>query len=611
LFQLFLFIGALVSCEPSWCEHPESHNVRMSQQRCKCILLFLLLEITTLSVASIGTDDALSIPNTRRMINGHSNINSREEINAKANTDSDGVSSYDTPSVLTATGSNLIEVYEHEFYDTGRQAWIGGSSPDVTHRWTSSPKTTEPTKYLPPPPQIPPPKGYDYTSEWKIEITGSSSIRDELGWEYFINNKEIIYEKSDSNQSIITHGRRRRRWLRSVALTEANVDGVREIGWNSTETKLHISHKSKYSQSSSSHVMKKIKVVANRLIYDKMIKEVRDSFNFKGYGVNVYKSLINRKSCGLAWRLPLTLHFDFFETRPWLPVFTSSCALYYPLRASVNLNSSLPVAMLKYIVLTIYDKIIFAINMIWFLITKIIIIDIIGIFFLSKFSKLLGFGTNNYRERYYNNRGKLVEMQSNFTSSLTSFSPPRPSVPKQRSVEYSSSVSERLGVSITWQITEERGVQLSWSWWHSYLPTIESILAISRKTINRNLYKSRRHLSTSNRHTAIVEEWLRQKVGSFGLTWGGFTPNPPFYSCSLLFTLSGFYHGGKTLKKLCSVPGLLLAVMENSKPKDEFHMTHLRKTTPTEELINQYNDIVAESEESDKCESIDIKVGAT
>lgn len=99
---------------------------------------------------------------------------------------------------------NLVEVWEHEFYDIDRKAWIGGSGQNMTQRWTSSPANNDnQSKILPPPPQLLPPKGYNYTSEWKIDVTGSTCIRDELGWEYFI-------DKSDR--------RRRRRWLRSVAL---------------------------------------------------------------------------------------------------------------------------------------------------------------------------------------------------------------------------------------------------------------------------------------------------------------------------------------------------------------------------------------------------------
>ena len=262
-------------------------------------------------------------------------------------------SSYQKVEVTNASSSvaNLVEVYEHEFFDSENQLWIGGSGHNSTQRWTSSPSGKR--HRLPPPSELKAPKGYEYTSEWKIDVTGSSNIRDKLGWEYFIDGDK-------------GNGRRRRRWLRSVV----SVHQLRTFDHfhNATATFVTWNETSTFEFWA---VSKREMLLVKKYINDKIWKEIIDAFNFKGYGFAIHKSMLSRNACAIILRLPLTVHFDFFETRPWLPLLTSTCSIYFPFSGSLSINASLPVAIFKFAMLTILDQLKFLITIVWYIVTKV------------------------------------------------------------------------------------------------------------------------------------------------------------------------------------------------------------------------------------------------
>lgn len=498
------------------------------------------------------------------------------------------------PSEKLSNAANLVEVYEHEFYDLERKAWVGGSNPNLTYRWTSSPTNLETnTKILPPPPQLMPPKGYDFTSEWKIDVTGSSSIRDELGWEYFI-------DKNDHKQSA-ANGRRRRRWLRGVAFNTY----VEEVYPNSTvcnTTKARSIQYSPIDHPKPSRSEKKI-LVRNRA-KKKIFKELGDSFNFKGYGLSLNKSILDRQTCGIILRLPLTAHFDFFEMRPWLPLLTSTCSLHFPLKGTLSVNASLPVALLKYIALTFWDQAKFGFTVIWYLITKTIVIDILGVLILSNIAKALGFGTKKINEDEkirYDARGEPIGKRS-IVASLKIFQD-YPQAPLKRNVKYSSKITDRLGVSLSWQFNDEKGPKVKLTWFHSYLPTIEHLGDLTQNMINPFV----KEIKPAPLDFSQLKKWLRQKVGSFGLIWGGFASEPPFYFCSTTLSLSGFYYGGQSLKKLYTIPQkLLFSTDPVTNKKSSTRMTKVDKS----KREKHFQDIIEESDDLE-CEIIDMKVSAS
>jgi hypothetical protein len=64
-------------------------------------------------------------------------------------------------------------------------------------------------------------------------------------------------------------------------------------------------------------------------------------------------------------------------------------------------------------------------------------------------------------------------------------------------------------------------------------------------TASANAYSNQQQPNDSK-----LISWLRRKTGSIGISWGGFTPEFPYYSLSTAFSLSGCYYRGDFIKKL-------------------------------------------------------------
>ncbi len=494
--------------------------------------------------------------------------------------------------------ANLVEVYEHEFFDSERQMWVGGCAQNSTQRWTSSPTNKGRYQKLPPPPQLLAPKGYQYTSEWKIDVTGSSNIRDELGWEYFIDHEGA---GADMGMANARHGsgRRRRRWLRSV-------DGIQGIEiahetTNSTTTAVRKRKPNNFDYFLS--MTKKEFTVVKKYIDEKIWKELLDAFNFKGYGIAFQKSMLHQKACAVIWRLPLTVHFDFFETRPWLPLLTSTCALYFPFTGSFSLNASLPVALFKHAILILLDQTRFLLTFAWYVLSKIIVFDILGALILSNIIKGLGFGSrkeNDNHDDEFNIQGSVARKKK----SDHLFSERWPALPMKRELQYSSRISERVGLSMTWKYNKSKGVEFKFGWWHCFLPTIDYIEEISSTIVNQQNIKQK---NNANSNIPILKDWLHQKVGKLGVVWGQQMVPSPVFSCNTVLSLSGFYFQGKPLKTLYSIPNKTLAMM-NKITRTEVEGKKTKLVLKEREKHLQH---IIESDSEDETEIVEVKVSAT
>lgn len=516
-----------------------------------------------------------------------------------------------TPAIV---GTSLIEVYEHEHYDPELKAWIGGSNSARPHRWTSSSTNSEEdyTQLLPPP-KLMAPEGYEYSSDWKIDVTGK--IRDELGWEYFIDNSasevgkeidgeakagettdsdtesEIESESSDmeSDSEIVTQedktveiskGRRRRRWLRTVTVIEVPIAPPVTSSRSITEPKLEkpkpvIKKRKRQAPFSSILLTKKLKNLKS---------DVSDTFNFKGYGWSLSKSLIHANSGGAIWRLPLTAHFDAIEMRPYIPLVTTSIGLHYPPRGTVSINASLPMEFIKCSVVTMVDWVQYLGACVWWLVFQILLwhglCKLILWNSICAMTSLFGFGataTSSLKTEYVsssNGDGKRNFLQGRYssraftrlpiggatTSVIKRYVPPNH--PTRRKVVYRGNISDRLGISFTWGLSEEHGAYFRYNWWHLYMPTVDCIgnalETASKKLLKPSQREEMREDSSSSLKTATknrkneFRDWLRQKSSALGVMWGGFgcIPEPPYYSCTAFFSLSGFYVGGKIVRQL-------------------------------------------------------------
>ena len=166
------------------------------------------------------------------------------------------------------------------------------------------------------------------------------------------------------------------------------------------------------------------------------------------------------------------------------------------------------------------------------------------------------------------NRAFIRLSSGGSTTILTPFSPPN--YPARRKVTYRGDISDRLGISFTWGVSEELGSFFRYNWWHLYMPTVDCISNVLESTSKQILNAQREEVmdsknpsSTSQTSTKInkseLRGWLRQKSSTLGVIWGGFgcIPEPPHYTCTALFSMSGFYGGSSILRQmytLCQNP---------------------------------------------------------
>jgi hypothetical protein len=487
------------------------------------------------------------------------------------------------------TKSSLVQVYEHEHFSKTTHAWVGGSSPQSTDRWTSSPTNHgRGVKILPPPSELLAPKGYEYTGDWKIDVTSSISTavnvgggiggigsslnnisKDELGWEYFISNGV---------------GRRRRRWLRTVVEVPVTTSSS---SLSSSSTLLNVPpsksmgiHRQRVTSSRpgkgrGSVLLDPLDLPGYHLS-KRILKDLRDSFNFKGFGMTGSKSLIT-KGIGIGCRLPLSANFDFWESRPFLPLVNCSLIMYYPLRIAFVLNASLPMGLFKTVFWTGMDWIAWLVMTIYCIVWKSLMTDLVWKLLLWNSIKVMGkilalgpeeevledYGEyNNGRDdddyNQHNDNGKSQEdlMDESFSDddynklhgkkkfqdekrAIRLLGREYPSMPQRRAVIYSRAISERLGVNVGMHLSKARGFEVRYAWWHSYLPTVDYLNSKidSIKSLLMNTPKA------SKMKKGAVSRLLGGKVASLGLVWGGFSPEAPYYSCSSSFSISGLYPG--------------------------------------------------------------------
>jgi len=333
------------------------------------LLLFLLLLFDLLSLVSPNNlnnniNKNNSNGNDYGSSNSHnkgSNINPRTTMSKKTSSSSSGSGGG------LGIGA-LIEVYEHEHFDTQRNTWIGGSgssssssslstskpsssSSSSQQRWTSSPTNDgdSTTKHMSPPPQILAPEGYQFTSNWNIDVSGGN--KDELGWEYF-----VIGQQSESGEGVGPK-RRSRHWLRTYAMipttiipttgTTTTTQSKSSLSSKATTTPRPLPSSAITKPKPNYHHHPKIINLKNTIL-----RPIYDSFNFKGYGLTFFKSLVSLRSFGLSLRLPLTTHFDLFDRRPWLPLCNLSGGMFYNskdyLAGCVVLSASLPVEVVRW-----------------------------------------------------------------------------------------------------------------------------------------------------------------------------------------------------------------------------------------------------------------------
>ena len=293
-----------------------------------------------------------------------------------------------------------------------------------------------------PPPTIDAPAGFKFEGDWKIV---TSTNRDSLGWEY----------SWTENQPAT----RRRLWLRTV-------------------------------------------VVIPKQAPTSLVALVKDSWNFKGFGLSFYKSLLTARSFGMSFRLPILNNIDWWERQPAFPSLSISVAGFFPDLVMFLISTSVNVDFLAWVMGRTFRYALYGVSVLLLAICRLLFLPV---------ALLL-----------YPSRQQLV---------LPTF--PLPTIPKSPPV-FSLTISQRLGMSIQWRASTEFGRQFRLSYYYEYVPTILHLTEI---------FYNNKQLSDTK-----LTNWLRRKIASLGVSCGvrGLAcPFPPDHFLSMSLSMSGFYFRNK------------------------------------------------------------------
>jgi hypothetical protein len=147
---------------------------------------------------------------------------------------------------------------------------------------------------------------------------------------------------------------------------------------------------------------------------------------------------------------------------------------------------------------------------------------------------------------------------------------------RSTTIEYSSTIQERLGVSLSWRLSRNRGYEYRCNFFFSCMPTrsfwkqleeerkrrLDSLLVRRRKnekvlsamtppldvttTIDDKIGTTTTNLDSSRyiqNIRSILPSFLTEHYSAVGLSTGWPLPMEPYYALSLVLSMSGFYYG--------------------------------------------------------------------
>jgi hypothetical protein len=374
----------------------------------------------------------------------------------------------------------------------------------------------------------------EFVGSWKI-VTGPG--RDPLGWEYSLRRPLPV---------------RRRVWLRSVRLVDDDEEEDEDenkldeslLSVRGTEEQKRGRRISQ--QSESMEITDRNKFLSNvtpaRWPGRKMWQWVRDDFNFKGFGWTITKSLISLKSFGVAFRTPLTFNFGAWEQNPLLPNVVTSVAVFYPPQIILFLTANMRVECIRYLLQLSFVS---ALYLLWFAIGNIVRGLALALSVLT-----------------YPVTGRLASDYPPFIQQNLELYNPRPSdsvimtrsVSDGRSVlpplSLSGAIEERVGVSVSWRISSQRGYEFRISRWHAYTPVLAAIwkdpselfrfatlIPVRLRQQLTSLFAFRHGYGRS---TLTAPAWMSRRMAKVGISTGFPTPDPPYFACAGILSLSGY-----------------------------------------------------------------------
>jgi hypothetical protein len=479
-----------------------------------------------------GSYYAVAIPENRSVVNDRGNLPSnrqqpREEYDkSKPSNRGDNSSSDDD-------NNGIIQVIESEVWDGSENVWKAGT------RWTNKKGHVSPS-----PAEVVAPDGWEFLGDWKIVVSSSNSNSagmggsgggsDPKGWEY-----QFHY---------LQPPRRRRIWLRSLTPTKLP---PRQPNSGTLPSRIIpkssriIPKQPPTTDSSSSRT--KVKKIRRTGRFTRTMQIIRDDWNYKGLGFNLFKSFIWPTSIGVAIRLPLSINFDTFDRNPAWPIISSSAAVFYPPMMGGFLSTSVHVEWVKWMTKCMLGLIPRSIFWISYRL-------VLPVLWAIASAMLLPF------------KG-IVTL------------PPRPTkIPngswwtgrKIDKPQYNSEMSERIGCSVSYRWSRRRGYEFRISYWHSYLPTMlvyQQFLSQLQERLKGSIpsgssssSSSPISLSSSSSASLLSDtgikaktNWWRKHTASLGVSTSGPIPDTPPIACSANLSLSGLYFGARQVMSRKSI----------------------------------------------------------
>jgi hypothetical protein len=470
----------------------------------------------------------------------------------------------------------LYELHEHEIYNPQTSSW-------TSRRFTQSPITggggRDSTSLDPA--SCSPPRNYAWDGEWKIDMAGE--MRDGFGWEYYVGRFDGL-------------GRRRRRWVRNL----------RRIGEQVPRDRME----------KLKNVTKATVNVEEKKMSPTLLRTIIDQYNFKGFGWSFSKSLLWKRSVGATFRIPLSSNFEFFDRYAAIPFASWTTYFGYPWVVAAFLNASLPLEVLEWTIAGVLWKIKWAFAVVSAILRTLI--DAVIWIVTTPLRTWLTFRQimSNVARKHVSGSGMaqslidsidsetdgkdddkpniegLIELStasaskdvadnmstatvvSSTRGGASSFRIPIPKrqfktmlghkVPtfhRGTNIEYSSIISQRIGVCISYRVSKERGYEYRWNFFCSFLPTqecwehIDKICTQKLEALKRIASKGRKSAVDGYESTpkpSAIKSFLYSHSATLGLSGGYPLPVDPHFSLNLLLSTSGFYYGW-LLKSIASI----------------------------------------------------------
>lgn len=204
-----------------------------------------------------------------------------------------------------------------------------------------------------------------------------------------------------------------------------------------------------------------IDVIQPREKNPSLLKELLvEEFNFKGFGLSLYKSFQAFSKCGFALRVPVFSNLDWWDSQPALPSVNLMFCLYFPFKLSFGISSSIDIQAVKWTTQRSFAHLLDFFEMI----VKYVVVYLSAILSLAKVQQ---------HQHFQEEKTTKVEKHK--------VQHPKP--------QYKTDIQERLGCTMWYKYSLQKGFHNNMSLWHMYLPTLRACQRVFNfKSIPFNQY---------------------------------------------------------------------------------------------------------------------------